>query len=74
MAFNWDTIRISGGGDSIITKAAKKMLQNEAVITQWAPALLLMETERNITGWPVAANCSHHIGKLPDVESQGFWV
>ncbi|MBT9174251.1 MAG: hypothetical protein DDT21_02663 [Syntrophomonadaceae bacterium] len=39
----WDSIRISGGSDSIITKAAKKMVQNEALITQWAPALLLME-------------------------------
>jgi hypothetical protein len=41
----WDTIRISGGSESIITKAAKKMLQNEAVITTWAPALLLMELD-----------------------------
>jgi predicted AAA+ superfamily ATPase len=39
----WDSIRISGGTDSIISKAAKKMIQNEALITQWAPALLLME-------------------------------
>lgn len=41
----WDTIRISGGNDGIITKAAKKMLQNEAIITTWAPALLLMELD-----------------------------
>jgi hypothetical protein len=41
----WDTIKISGGTDSIITKAAKKMLQNEAVITQWAPTLLRMELD-----------------------------
>lgn len=41
----WDTIRISGGTDSIISKAAKKMLKNEAIITQWAPALLLMELD-----------------------------
>lgn len=41
----WDTIRISGGNDSIINKAAKKMLQNESIITQWAPALLLMELD-----------------------------
>jgi hypothetical protein len=39
----WDTILISGGKDGIITKAAKKMLQNEAIITRWAPAMLLME-------------------------------
>ena len=41
----WDTIRISGGTDSIVTKAAKKMIQNEALITKWAPALLLMELD-----------------------------
>jgi hypothetical protein len=39
----WDAIRISGGNDSIILKAAKKLAQNEAVISQWAPSLLLME-------------------------------
>ncbi|MCL2757421.1 MAG: DUF499 domain-containing protein, partial [Coriobacteriia bacterium] len=41
----WDTIRISGGNDGIIEKAAKKMLQNEAIITRWAPALLRMELD-----------------------------
>jgi predicted AAA+ superfamily ATPase len=41
----WDTIRISGGNDSIIGKAAKKMLQNEQIVTKWAPALLLMELD-----------------------------
>jgi hypothetical protein len=41
----WDSIRISGGNDGIISKAAKKMIQNEAVITQWAPTLLRMELD-----------------------------
>jgi len=41
----WDAIRISGGTDSIVSKAAKKMVQNEALITKWAPALLLMEMD-----------------------------
>jgi len=41
----WDTIRISGGNEGIIQKAAKKMIQNETIITQWAPALLLMELD-----------------------------
>jgi hypothetical protein len=41
----WDTTRISGGNDDIIAKAAKKMLQNEAIITRWAPALLRMELD-----------------------------
>jgi hypothetical protein len=39
----WDATRMSGGNDSIITKAAKRMIQNEAVIPQWAPSLLLMQ-------------------------------
>lgn len=39
----WDVIRISGGSEGIVARAAKKMLQNEQVITKWAPALLLME-------------------------------
>ena len=38
----WDTNRISGGNDNMITKAAKKMLQNGAIITAWAPSLLKM--------------------------------
>lgn len=41
----WDVSRISGGTEGIITKAAKKMLQNEAIITAWAPALLLLELD-----------------------------
>lgn len=41
----WDTIRISGGNDTIISKSAKKMIQNEALISKWAPALLLMELD-----------------------------
>jgi len=45
----WDTTRISGGTDGIIAKAAKKMIQNEAVIAQWAPALLRM-----VCGNPIA--------------------
>jgi hypothetical protein len=41
----WDKIKISGGTESIVAKAAKKMLQNEAIISQWAPALLKMELD-----------------------------
>jgi hypothetical protein len=52
----WDRIRISGGTDSIISKAAKKMVQNEALITQWAPALLLMELNNVL--WKDADNIS----------------
>ena len=41
----WDTTRISGGNGGIITKAAKRMFQNEAIITKWAPAMLKMELD-----------------------------
>lgn len=41
----WDAMRISGGTETIVAKAAKKMQQNEALITKWAPALLLMELD-----------------------------
>jgi len=41
----WDTINISGGNDSIISKAAKKMTNNEQIIAKWAPVLLLMELD-----------------------------
>jgi len=41
----WNAIRIGGGSDGIIPKAAKKMIQDEAVITQWAPRLLKIELD-----------------------------
>ena len=41
----WDAVRISGGCETIVFKAVKKMLQNGAIITTWAPALLLMELD-----------------------------
>ncbi len=41
----WDEISIRGGTDSIVTKAAQKMQQNEQLITQWAPALLNMQLD-----------------------------
>lgn len=42
----WEVDRISGTGESIIAKAAKKLLANEAAIKIWAPALLKMELDR----------------------------
>lgn len=44
-AILWDVSRISGGTEGIVTKAANKMLQNEDIITKWAPALLKMELD-----------------------------
>ena len=41
----WDVISIRGGTDNIIIKAARKMQQNEQLITQWAPALLNMQLD-----------------------------
>ena len=52
----WEPIRISGGTDTIVSKAAKKMIQNEALITKWAPALLLMELDNVL--WTDSDNIS----------------
>jgi hypothetical protein len=41
----WEEIRISGGNEEIVTKIANKLVQNEALIKKWAPALLLMELD-----------------------------
>lgn len=40
----WEVPRI-GGDESIVTKAAKKALADEAVIPRWAPMLLKMELD-----------------------------
>ena len=41
----WDRIQISGGTEDIISVAAKKMIQNESLISSWAPTTLLMELD-----------------------------
>lgn len=41
----WEIADLGGGSDSIVTKAARKMLQAEQVITKWAPALLQMSLD-----------------------------
>ncbi len=41
-AIEWEPSNIGGSDESIVTKAAKKMVQNEQIITNWAPALLQM--------------------------------
>ncbi|MDR1841608.1 MAG: DUF499 domain-containing protein [Holophagales bacterium] len=50
----WDASRISGGNESIIQKAAKKMRQSETIIELWAPVLLLMELDNAL--WREADN------------------
>ncbi len=40
---DWERTRLSG--DGLISRAAKKLLQNEWAVTKWAPALLLMELD-----------------------------
>ena len=42
---DWEKIRLSGGSEGIISRAGKKLLENETVIDRWAPALLLMELD-----------------------------
>ena len=41
----WDPGNISGGDATIVAKAAEKMLQTDQVITNWAPAILLMQLD-----------------------------
>jgi len=41
----WDAISLRGSNDTIVSKAAKKMQQNEQMITQWAPMLLKMQLD-----------------------------
>ena len=41
----WEISDLGGGSDTIVTKAAKKMLQGEQVITKWAPVLLQMSLD-----------------------------
>lgn len=40
---DWERTRLSG--DGLISRTAKKLLQNEWAVTKWAPALLLMELD-----------------------------
>lgn len=40
----WDVDRLVGS-DPIVSKAAAKMIQNEQIITKWAPTLLKMELD-----------------------------
>lgn len=42
---NWDVVKVGGMEEGIVAKAAKKMIQSEALITIWAPALLRMELD-----------------------------
>ena len=44
-SIQWEVSSISGGTDSIVLKAAKKMIQEEQAITKWAPALLQMSLD-----------------------------
>ncbi len=38
----WEISNIGGSDESIVSKAARKMIQSEQIITNWAPALLQM--------------------------------
>lgn len=44
-AIQWEINSIGGGDDSIVSKAGKKMIQSEQIITNWAPALLQMSLD-----------------------------
>ena len=38
----WEVSNLSGGSDSVVSKAAKRMLQEEQLVTKWAPLVLKM--------------------------------
>ncbi|BCV23911.1 Swt1 family HEPN domain-containing protein [Gelria sp. Kuro-4] len=42
----WEAVRIPGGGESWVSKAARKLRSNEQLITRWGPALLRMELDK----------------------------
>jgi len=42
----WQVVRLAGGSDSVIAKAAKKAKGDEHLIAKWSPALLRMELDR----------------------------
>lgn len=42
----WEATRISGGNDSYVVRAARRMKSSEQLITKWSPALLRMELDK----------------------------
>lgn len=55
-AIQWEISDLGGGQDSIVAKAARKMLQSDQVITRWAPALLQMTLDELL--WKDTENIS----------------
>lgn len=44
-AIQWNNYDIGGGTESIVSKCTRKLNQEEQIITNWAPALLLMSLD-----------------------------
>ena len=42
----WDVAQATGNGDSIVTRASRRMRGSEHLIVKWSPALLKMELDR----------------------------
>lgn len=42
----WEVVRISGAEENPVTKAVRKVQNDEQLITKWSPALLQMELDR----------------------------
>lgn len=42
----WETEHVTGGGEGVVAKMARKLVSDEAAIKTWAPALLKMELDR----------------------------
>ena len=46
MEVAWNAEHVTGGGESVVAKLARKLVSDEAAIKAWAPALLRMELDR----------------------------
>ena len=42
----WEIIRAAGSGDSVVTRASRRVRDGEHLIVRWSPALLKMELDR----------------------------
>ncbi|OAT81704.1 Swt1 family HEPN domain-containing protein [Desulfotomaculum copahuensis] len=60
---SWEAIKlVNGSNDSIITRASKRLVRDELLISQWSPVLLKMQLDKYL--WKDA----------PDIEIKKLWA
>lgn len=42
----WDSIRFNGGSDDLVNRVVKKLINDQILISDWGPILLIMELDR----------------------------